>query len=132
MKPLNKTSNKKKKTIGVGMPQALWLNEFGSQVWSAFGEVPYLVGSALIGKEWRDVDVRLILADDDYESMSLGDPTDPHRNAKWVALCMAFSELGYKMTGLPIDFQIQQRTEANKDKGHRSALGLVAIRMKDA
>ena len=37
----------------VGMPAALMLHEFGSQVWHAFGEPPYLVGSALRGKQWR-------------------------------------------------------------------------------
>lgn len=52
--------------MGVGMPQALMLDEFGSQVWAAFGHPPYIVGSALAGKVWRDVDVRLILPDPEY------------------------------------------------------------------
>lgn len=51
--------------MGVGMPAYLLLQEFGSQVWHAFGTPPYLVGSALDGKQWRDVDIRLILADAD-------------------------------------------------------------------
>lgn len=122
---------KAKRTVGVGMPQALWLNEFGSQVWSAFGEVPYLVGSALTGKQWRDVDVRLILSDKTYASMKLGSPNDQHRNAKWVALCMAFSLLGKHMTGLPIDFQIQQASHANKlFRCPRSALGITELRLR--
>lgn len=115
--------------MGTGMPTTLFLEEFGSQVWSAFGNPPYLVGSALEGKVWRDVDVRLILSDEEYVAMGLGSPDDPHRNAKWVALCLAFSALGKQMTGLPIDFQIQQRTYANeKFKGKRSALGCVPLR----
>lgn len=113
--------------MGVGMPAALYLEEFGSQVWHAFGTPPYLVGSALAGKGWRDVDVRLILDDEAYAALGLGDPA-PHkafRNGKWVALCMAFSALGKQMTGLPIDFQIQQQSWANKTyDGPRSALGL--------
>ena len=64
-----------------------------------------------------------------------GVPADSHegtwqKNAKWVALTLAFSELGRRMTGLPIDFQIQPRTYANtayKDRP-RSALGLVPLR----
>lgn len=118
---------------GVGMPANLKLQEFGSQVWHAFGEPPYLVGSVLQTKtQWRDVDVRLILDDETYAAMDLGDPKHGQTNGKWVALCWAFSELGRSMTGLPIDFQIQQRTYANKTfDGPRNALGFVALRMKD-
>lgn len=96
---------------------ALQLNEFGSAVMDAFdGEVPYHVGSSLRQKTgWRDVDVRLILDDETYEKMGFGDPLYPHSNAKWVAMTKAFSLLGKEMTGLPIDFQIQQMTQANKE-----------------
>lgn len=116
--------------MGVGMPQALLLEEFGSQVWHAFGDAPYLVGSALNGKVYRDVDVRLILDDEVYAVMGLGDPKFPHHNGKWVALCLAFSALGKQMTGLPIDFQIQQQTHANTtfERQPRSALGMVDLR----
>lgn len=116
----------------VGMPAALMLQEFGSQVWHAFGTPPYLVGSALHTKQWRDVDVRLILPDDEYAALGLGKPNLPHHNGKWVALCMAFSALGRQMTGLPIDFQIQQQTRANAEyDGPRSALCVVALRFKE-
>ncbi len=116
--------------IGVGMPALLHLQEFGSQVWSAFGEPPYLVGTALTGKVYRDVDVRLLLSDKDYAEQGYGHPANTHTNLKWVAMCMAFSALGAKMTGLPIDFQIQQATwaEARYPTEPRSALGLVGLR----
>jgi hypothetical protein len=118
--------------MSVGMPAQLLLHEFGSQVWSAFGKPPYHVGSSLENKTWRDVDVRLILDDDEYEAWGLGKPNLPHQNAKWVALCLAFSALGKQMTGLPIDFQIQQRTRANSEyTGMRSALGIVPLRIKE-
>ena len=53
--------------MSVGMPATLLLEEFGSQVWNAFGDCPYLVGSALENKTgWRDVDVRIILDDEEY------------------------------------------------------------------
>lgn len=116
----------------VGMPAALWLDEFGSQVWAAFGDLPYLVGSALEKKHWRDIDVRLILPDEGYKRLGLGDPTYSHHNEKWVSLVLAYSALGKAMTGLPVDFQIQQQTDANKEYGGRprSALGTVPLRMK--
>ena len=115
---------------GVGMPATLLLDEFGSQIWSAFGHVPYHVGSSLRQKTWRDVDVRLILSDEEYERMGLGDPKHPHQNAKWTSLVLAYSALGKAMTGLPIDFQIQQQTYANTHyKGIRSALGITPLRL---
>lgn len=101
--------------IGVGMPNWIYLNQFGELVHDAFGDYPYLVGSAAAGKEWRDVDVRLILPDEEYEKL-IGELKKPEvLNHRWTALCLAFSELGKKITGLPIDFQIQQRTDANKE-----------------
>jgi hypothetical protein len=116
---------------GIGMPTALLLDEFGSQVWNAFGTPPYLVGSALRGKVWRDVDVRLILSDEEYERRGLGDPLQTHTNGIWVSLVLAYSALGKAMTGLPIDFQIQQQSWANKAyRGNRSALGIVELRFK--
>jgi hypothetical protein len=97
----------------------------------AFGQCPYHVGSSLTQKTgWRDVDVRLLLDDDEYERQGFGDPERCMTNAKWVAMCLAFSALGREITGLPIDFQIQQRTWANaKFEGTRSALGLTPARM---
>lgn len=109
---------------GTGMPESLWLDEFGQMVMDTFGDCPYLVGTALTKKHgWRDVDVRVILTDEEYAAWGLGDPEYPHSNKKWRALVFAFSALGRKMTGLPIDFQIQQMTHANaKNDGPRSAL----------
>ena len=125
----------KKKNItilnGVGMPAAMYLDEFGSHLWAVFDTPAYLVGSAFQGKNWRDVDVRMILADDVYARWGFGDPRFPSHSGRWVALCMAFSELGRKMTGLPIDFQIQQQTLANqKYDGPRNALGMVDLRLQ--
>lgn len=113
---------------GVGMPGILYLQEFGEHVHAAFGAVAYHVGSSLRSslrekQGWRDVDVRLILPDDEYESAGYGDPERTHDNAKWVSTVLAWSAFGRALTGLPIDFQIQQRTHANaKNDGPRSAL----------
>lgn len=115
--------------MSVGMPADLYLEEFGYQLWAAFGETPYHVGSSLAGKQWRDVDVRLIISDERYERMGLGDPKHPHMNRKWVSLTMAYAALGKALTGLPIDFQIQQQSYANEHypgASGRSALGILA------
>jgi hypothetical protein len=111
----------------VGMPQGMWLREFGEYVHAAFGEMAYHVGSSLRDKTgWRDVDVRVMLDDEAWAQQGYGDPANPQQNAKWSATVMAWSAFGAKLTGLPIDFQIQQRTHANAEYGRpghdRSAL----------
>ncbi len=90
---------------------------------------PHHVGSSLMHKHHRDVDVRLILSDETYALWELGNPEYPLLNAKWISLCRAYSALGTAMTNLPIDFQIQQRTFANTHYGkqERSALGILPI-----
>jgi hypothetical protein len=107
--------------MSTGMPAGIWLNKFGVIVKDAFGHVPYHVGSSLWNKDWRDVDVRLILPDDEFDRL-FGQPRS-EVNAKLSAFTLAFAALGREMTGLPIDFQIQRQTEANaKYPGNRGAL----------
>jgi hypothetical protein len=111
--------------IGVGMPAALHLDAFGREIEAAFGHLPYLVGTAAVGKQWRDVDVRLILPDDEFDH--LFPPIEPGRfpDGLWSLLCAALSELGKQRTGLPVDFQIQRQSYANdRFPGVRQALGL--------
>jgi hypothetical protein len=113
---------------GVGSPACFYLDIFGRMVWDVFGHPPYLVGSATISKKWRDVDVRLILDDDEFADMFGATwTTGMMRHPKWVAMCAAYSALGTRVTGLNVDFQIQQQTTANDAfTGQRHALGLHA------
>lgn len=78
---------------------------------------PYLVGSALTTADHRDVDVRLMLDDDDHFALaSVVDLED---------LNLAVSLWGQRVTGLPIDFQVQHQETANADfDGRRHALGI--------
>lgn len=113
--------------MGVGMPQSMMLREFGEHIRSAFGHVAYHVGSSLMTKTWRDVDVRLMLPDAEWESMGLGDPSDPQKSKRWCSIVLAWSAFGKQLTGLPIDFQIQQQSHANQtEQGSRSALICIA------
>ena len=104
------------------MPAGIWLNKFGVIVRDYFGHTPYHVGSSLKTKDWRDVDVRLILPDDEFEAL-FGKVAN-YCNPKLAAVTLAFCALGKEMTGLPIDFQIQSQTHANEKYGGgwRSAL----------
>lgn len=102
------------------------LNRFGAYVYDAFGEPPFLVGSAIRKPDYRDVDVRLILDDDDFAAR-FGEITKPrYENACWNAHCIAWTHFGQRITGLVIDFQIDQMTQANEEYGghERQALGI--------
>ena len=80
------------------------------------GEVPYLVGSAIERADWRDVDVRMMLPDEQYDA--LAQILDVDRLGIVIGLW------GQETTGLPIDFQLQRTTEANaRYSGRRHALG---------
>lgn len=104
------------------MPAGIWLTKFGTIVHDYFGEVPYHVGSSLTSKQWRDVDVRLILPDDEF-GRQFGRNQSAETNPKLAAVTLAFAALGSQMTGLPIDFQIQPQSWANeKYPNRRSAL----------
>lgn len=104
------------------MPAGIWLTKFGILVRDYFGHVPYHVGSSLQSKQWRDVDVRLILPDDEFEQR-FGRNELAETNPKLAAITLAFATLGQQMTGLPIDFQIQRQSHANERyPGPRSAL----------
>ena len=77
-------------------------------IYEAFGEYPYLVGSVQerTAGPRSDVDVRLILDDEKYDALV----SSPEFR---TMLDIAFSAYLHAMTGLPIDFQIQRRTDAN-------------------
>lgn len=65
-----------------------------------FRGTPYLVGSVLQTETFRDVDVRILLDDEDFHNI----PMDV------LDLNMMLSQWGKRVTGLPIDCQVQSRT----------------------
>jgi hypothetical protein len=124
-------SDEKTRATYVGMPWLPKLDLFAVVVMEAFDARPYLVGSCLARRDWRDVDVRVILDDGEFERwFGEGMIATEHRvNPRLSAINMAFSSLGKEMTGLPIDFQVDQMTRANAEHdGPRNALGLNLVR----
>lgn len=78
----------------------------------------YLVGSVGERPDFRDVDVRMILADDDFDRLFR------HSPELWSVFCYAVSRMLGADTGLPVDFQVQRQTEANeKHSKPRNHLG---------
>ena len=83
------------------------LEDWGRSLRQMFpGEVAYLVGSALTASSYRDVDVRLIFDDAKFDAL------DELLSIPRLNMCLSI--WGRHVTGLPIDCQIQQMTEANE------------------
>lgn len=106
-------------------PQFYRLNQACRAVEEAFpsGLGTYLVGSSLERADFRDVDVRVILEDEEFRRLFPSGVSGPF----WSLLCASISLHLSQQTGLPIDFQIQQMTEANTlhpGPGKRNALGV--------
>lgn len=94
------------------MPQGERLDIACLIIHQAFGHHAILVGSALDGRDFRDVDVRLVLPDDDFRAMFKHDP--PSGNALWSLMCSSISAYLSDASGLPVDFQIQSNAWAEQ------------------
>lgn len=94
---------------------------------SALGDFGcFLVGSSMERKDWRDVDVRFVMEDANFDRLfpDIGD-MNPSKCALWSLMCVTISDWLSNQTGLPIDFQIQRQNRANTlHTGPRSALGI--------
>lgn len=88
-------------------------------LWSAFVGATYIVGSALTKPTPRDLDVRTMLDDEEFDRIFGGHPK------LWELVCSSIGERLAAATGLPIDYQIQRTTEANaKYDGPRNPVGM--------
>jgi hypothetical protein len=85
----------------------------------------YHVGTSADGRhEYRDVDVRTILADERFDL--LAEAIEPEGIA---FLGLAIGQYLHSITGMPIDYQIQRQTEANeRHDGIRNPLGMRDLR----
>lgn len=72
----------------------------------------YLVGSAMERRDYRDVDVRCILDDAEYDRLFPGLGGNPSLHPLWSLLCSSISLYLSQHSGLPVDFQIQKQSEA--------------------
>jgi hypothetical protein len=114
-------------SVGVGSPAWLDLLRFGELLFEVFGARAYLVGSAAKGKEFRDVDVRVMLEEDDFVRWFGETGFALAHSPKWNGICVAFSYLGARNTGLNIDFQVQPLTLANGKYGNEVREPLILL-----
>ena len=82
---------------------------------------PYLVGSALVRPDYRDIDLRLILPDDRGAQLDGGEPKIR------LLLNIVLSDFVARAANLPapVDFQIQSMSKANvPEHGSRNPMGI--------
>ena len=117
---------KRVKGIYIGAPACFALELEAKHLCKAFGGWGcYVVGSALQRSDWRDVDVRYIMKDEEFDALFPDAGQCWEQDARWLLLTVSISEYLSERTGLPIDFQIQPQTHANeRHKGPRSSIGL--------
>lgn len=86
---------------------------------ASFGFRTYQVGSSIARSDFRDVDLRCILSDAEFDSF-IG-----KNQSRLRFLNVSISEWIQARTGLNVDFQFQRQTEANKEfDGPRHFIGL--------
>lgn len=119
----------KRKASYVGAPAIFKLELACQHINRAFGGFGcYLVGSAMERADWRDVDVRMILSDEEF--VVLFPDIDLTANnwefdPRWLLMTVSISDHLSKVTGLPIDFQFQPQTHANiRHNKPRNPMGL--------
>jgi hypothetical protein len=125
----------RKKGIYIGAPACFALELAARHLAEAFGcyggahiSGLYVVGSALVRADWRDVDVVLMLDDPEFIRLfpHTGKSGEHHEHdALWLLLTVALSRWLSEQTGLTVDFKIQPRGWANeRHRGNRNAIGL--------
>lgn len=83
------------------------------EAFNAFGHVGiYLCGSSIERRDFRDIDVRLMMTDEGFDGL-FRDPDAGYLNPLWSLLCTTLSAWLSQQSGLPVDFQIQRMTQAN-------------------
>ena len=129
----NTAPSKRQKASYVGAPAIFALNLCCQQINAAFGLFGcYLVGSAIERPDWRDVDVRFILSDEEFSNLFPDAVTTSaawEHDPRWAILNTGISWWLRNATGLPVDFQFQPQTWANERHNKmRHALGMQVVR----
>lgn len=83
------------------------------------GSTAYLVGSVLERQDWRDVDVRIILPDIDYNRIFVPDPNRDLSDQFRMLMQTSISHMLSSQTLLPIDFQIQSQSNMTEEEQRR-------------
>jgi hypothetical protein len=119
-------SSPRRKANYIGAPACFLLEQACQHVAAAFGGYGlYQVGSSLERPDWRDVDLRFILDDEEFARLFPDAGEHWEFDPRWLLLTTSISARLSQQTGLPIDFQFQPMSHANKRHNKpRNAVGL--------
>jgi hypothetical protein len=92
----------KTRSCWLGVPELYRLDSACARLQALYPFQVYLVGSVLERRNYRDVDIRLLLSDKKWGR---------HLSREWLFFNAAISDQLAAATGLPIDFQFMCRTE---------------------
>ena len=96
---------------GLGAPEYMTLAAALMVVKEAFQETPYLVGSANETRDYRDIDVRVIMNNDKFDALfGSWNGMKPFQTLVTIAVSAWLT----RVTGLPVDFQVQRRSGVKK------------------
>lgn len=95
--------------VKVGQPGLMLLESYCRLLTEAFGPC-YLVGECLNRRDYRHVDIRLIMDDDSFGALFAGTWDTGNRTARWLVMCSGITKLLASVSGLAVDFQIQSQT----------------------
>ena len=103
------------------------LASFAGNTAARFCAPVYLVGSALDRADTRDVDVRVVLSDEQFEARGYGLPTKwPSQCQRWIDDVAKLSAQVVADTRLNVDFQIQSNSWAEIFYGDKPRLLLAS------
>lgn len=133
-KKQTKPQDSRRKASYIGVPAVFKLELACKHLNDAYGGFGcFVVGSALDRRDWRDVDVVLILEDERFDREfpdAQGSRGLFEFDPKWLLNCISLSMWLSEQTGLPIDFKIQPQTWANErhpnKRRHPKGLRMVA------
>ena len=119
--PEQQLPSKRKKACYIGAPAHFKLEIACKTINDAFGDYGcYIVGSCTERPDWRDVDIRFIMKDENFFALFPAvDYTPSHDVAvwefdpRWTLMTVSIAAWLQEQTGLPIDFQIQPMSHAN-------------------
>jgi hypothetical protein len=99
----------------VGAPKVFELEMACQVVVDAFDSLGcFLVGSATERRDFRDVDLRMMFRDEDFAKLFPDAGEHWEHDSRWLLLTSAISAWLSQRSGLPVDFQFQPMTWANK------------------
>lgn len=114
----------------VGAPAIFNLSNACRLITQAFpGSQCWLVGSAMTRPDWRDVDVRCIMTQEEMKAhLGCTDYGSTDHVPKLTLMAVSISAWLQQQTGLPVDFQFQSTFRSKfEDKKPRMILGMWLI-----